>query len=221
MNYQSISIEELVQECAQHSHPDAWAEFIRRFQRLIASVVIKACNEWGDMSPEVIEDLIQETYLKLCANNCSLLARFQPHHPNAFLGYLRVVTANAVYDHFRSATADTRDVKKTEQLDEGTNQAHSQYGNVASADNAIFFSQIDEFLRQRGTGPAEEKERTIFWLYYRQGLTAKEIACIPGMNLTAKGVESTIFRMITFVRRSVVSGRNKERSTGIQGAESF
>src|SRR5437764_750732 len=102
MNYEPMSIDELVQECAKSSHADAWAEFIRRFHRLIASVVIRCCHEWSETSREVIEDLIQDTYVKLCANNRALLANFRPKHPNAFLGYLKTVTANLAYDYFRA-----------------------------------------------------------------------------------------------------------------------
>src|SRR5438552_11419527 len=98
MDYQSLSIDELVRECAERTCPEAWQEFICRFHRLIASVVMRACREWGVRAPDVIEDLIQETYLKLCVDNCALLRNFQSRHENAFLGFLKTVTANVVYD---------------------------------------------------------------------------------------------------------------------------
>ena len=68
MDYQVLSDDELVRECAERPCPEAWAEFIRRVHPLIASVVMRGCRQWSDTRPEVIEDLIQQTYLKLCAN---------------------------------------------------------------------------------------------------------------------------------------------------------
>ena len=40
MDYKSLSIEELVRECAQDPNSEAWIDFERRFKRLIGSVVI-------------------------------------------------------------------------------------------------------------------------------------------------------------------------------------
>jgi RNA polymerase sigma-70 factor, ECF subfamily len=40
----------------------------------------------------------------------------------------------------------------------------------------------------------------IFWLYYRDGLTARAIAQLPGIRLSVKGVESTIHRLTRRVR---------------------
>jgi hypothetical protein len=41
----------------------------------------------------------------------------------------------------------------------------------------------------------------VFWLYYRAGCSAAEIAAVPGIDLTAKGVESLLLRMTRELRR--------------------
>lgn len=204
MNYQTMSVEDLVQACARRAHPEAWLEFIQRFQRLIASTVIRACREWSQTSPDVIEDLIQETYLKLCANNYALLARFEPHHPNAFLGFLQAVTANVVYDHFRALHAVKRNIDSTVELNEAVNQLQPGSGCLDPTELAVFLKEIDDLLIGRGNSPAEEKERTIFWLYFRVGMTAKAIASLPAMELTVEGVESVIHRLKTFIRKALL-----------------
>ena len=204
MNYQSMSVEQLVGECANNADPDAWLEFIARFQRLIAGTVIKACREWSQCSPEIVEDLIQEIYLKLCNDNCALLIQFEPSHPNAFVGFLQKVAANVVYDHFRKLHAIKRDIDNTVELNEAVNQLQPGSGHLSPADLAIFLNEVDDLLRSRGDGPTEEKERNIFWLYFRVGLTAKEIAGIPAMELGVEGVESVIHRLKTFIRKSLL-----------------
>jgi len=213
MDYQVLSDDELVRECAQYPCPEAWREFIRRFHLTIAPVVMRGCRQWNDTRLEVVEDLTQQTYLKLCANNYAVLKRYQPRHENSFRSYLRVVTINAVYDHFRKEHPID---ENTVELNEATNAAKGGHN-----ENEIFFREIDNILRQRGNGPQEEKERAIFWLYYRHGLTSKAIASIPAMNLTVKGVESCIFRLTVYVKQAVVKRKQEEKPGGIQAAGSF
>lgn len=212
MDYQGLSIDELVRECAERPCFEAWQEFIRRFNRLIASVVIRCCHEWQDSRPEVIEDLIQQTYLKLCANDYAVLRRYQPRHENSFLGYLKVVTANVAYDHFR----------KEHPIDDKTDELDPDQGRSDnSGEDEIFFHQVDNILRQRGNGPQEQKERAIFWLYYRHGMTSKAIASIPAMNLTVKGVESCLFRLIVYIKQVLNKRKRGENPGGIQPPETF
>ena len=40
----------------------------------------------------------------------------------------------------------------------------------------------------------------LFWLYYRQGFTAEEIAALPAAGLSAKGVESALRRIAGWLR---------------------
>lgn len=196
MDYQSLSIDELVRECVERPCSEAWAEFIRRFQPLIASVAIRACRQCGCSSPDVFEDLTQDTFVKIFANNCAVLRRYQPRHENSFLGYLKVITVNLVYDHFRKK--HPVDDKKEE-----FKEAISP-GRGSNSDDELLFQKIDKILRERGNGPQEQKERAIFWLYYRHGFTAKEIASIPGLSLTVKGVESCIFRLTVYVKKRLL-----------------
>jgi RNA polymerase sigma-70 factor, ECF subfamily len=219
MDYQALSDEELVRECAEgsrkgHSCEEAWTEFRRRFHRLIAGVVIKAFRVWSGNLQSGYEDLIQDTYLKLWNNDCSLLVGCKPRHPDAFRGFLKTVAANVVYDHFRAEHADKRNVASTVELNESVNQIQSGYGHQDTVDMDLFFDGVDRVLRQRGNGPTEQKERTIFWLYYRQGFTAKQIASIPAMNLSVKGVESVIYRLTAFVRKALGFDQSDGASTG-------
>jgi RNA polymerase sigma-70 factor (ECF subfamily) len=200
MDYQVLSIEQLVEECAERPTPEAWEEFIRRFNRLIASVALRTLRKYGRATPDLVEEMIQETYLKLCANDCAMLKRFKSKHPNAFLGYLKVVTANLIIDIIRPLPDPKKIVEMTEIIP-------GPHFEAEAAEREIFFNRIDKILRQRGNGPQEEKERAIFWLYFRQGMTAKEIASIPGMKLTVKGVESCIFRLIVYIRKELFGDR--------------
>src|SRR5271156_3667595 len=107
-SYSSISIEELVRECSASRSPRAWEEFVRRFHRLIATVTLRTASRLGDSSKQTVDDLIQETYLKLCADDFRILRSFEHQYPDAFTGYVKVVTANVVRDHFKSFHSQKR-----------------------------------------------------------------------------------------------------------------
>jgi len=205
-DYQGLSVDELLRQCADTSAGCAWMEFIQRFHPLITTVVRRTCREWPGTPPDVAEDLIQETYLKLCANSSSLLGNFNSRHSNAFLGCIKTVATNVVYDYFRSSRAFKRDVGKNVELDHAINYLHQGDGEAESLDNRILLSEVDRLLQQRGDGPSEEKNRKIFWLYYREGLTAKAIASMSGASMTAKGVEGVIARLTRFVKQSFQAG---------------
>ena len=108
MPYRSLSATELVRACVDSADQEAWGEFVRRFQPVIAGVALRTARRWGEASPLVIEDLVQEAFMKLCGENRRLLREFQPQHEKAFYGYLKVVTTRVVHDYFKRSHAVKR-----------------------------------------------------------------------------------------------------------------
>jgi len=74
-------------------------------------------------------------------------------------------------------------------------------------ERAVLLDEVDACLRAVAPADTEERDRTIFWLYYRQGLTAKEIVELPSIGLSLKGVESTLHRLTQLVRAQLVTRR--------------
>jgi hypothetical protein len=74
---------------------------------------------------------------------------------------------------------------------------------------------IDVYLKSRACEPTFVRDYTIFWLYYREGMTAKAIAGVSSIGLTVKGVESTLLRLTRLVRT-----RFDQRSRGSGAASS-
>jgi RNA polymerase sigma-70 factor (ECF subfamily) len=69
------------------------------------------------------------------------------------------------------------------------------------------------------------RDRNLFWLYYRQGLTAEAISRIPAIGLSAKGAESAIGRLTRLLRETILHGnstppapaKKKENKPGVKG----
>jgi RNA polymerase sigma-70 factor, ECF subfamily len=229
VDYSTISAEELVLTCFQSGNELAWTEFVRRFQPLIARVVLRVARQWGEASPQTTDDLIQETYLKLCADRLRLLQNFNPTHENAIYGYIKVLTANLVHDHFKALNSQKHGRNITSALTEDCNLSESLGSSTSGAESierTVLIGQIEASLRTLGTGSNSERDRRIFWLYYRIGLPAGAIARIPGIGLTTKGVESTLFRVTKHVKQKLCHIPRSLRGDtpgdeGIRPAESF
>ncbi len=227
MLYSSLSAQDLIRACARSGDAAAWEEFIRRFHRLIAGVVLRTAWRWGENSRNVLDDLVQEVYLKLCAGHCRLLAELDLRHPAALLGYLKVITTNVVHDHFKSLHAEKRGAgEAAEELDALDLPAGNQAaGGPVALEREVLLREIDACLCALDSGATQERDRTIFWLHYRQGMSARAIAALPSIGLSIKGVESTLLRLTRLVR-SELAGRvtevgNPEDEKGVRAPNSF
>ncbi|HEY6348220.1 MAG TPA: sigma-70 family RNA polymerase sigma factor [Candidatus Angelobacter sp.] len=206
MSYDSQDTCELIRACADPRNSAAWQEFIRRFHKLIAGVAMRTCARWGEYSGGAADDLVQDTYLKLCADNCRLLLEFQGPHPDAIFGFIKVVTANIVNDHFRALHAEKRGGGVNPEDINSVQCATDcdQSGSLSAIQRAVLLGEIDHCLERCTQGESGERDRLIFRLYYGPcGFSAKDIAALPDVKLTVKGVESAILRITRLVRADV------------------
>jgi RNA polymerase sigma-70 factor (ECF subfamily) len=192
-----MAVEELIRACAELSDSAAWGEFIARFHRDISLSIIRTVRRWGFSPKEVLDDLIQDTYLKLCADKCRLLYDFAIAHPEAINGYVKTIAINVAHDYFKSQHSRKRGGRSVVQADEELEpKARTDgLGGPEAMERNILLRQINDYLHSCTEGPSQERDRMVFWFHYRQGMTAKEIATLPATRLTVKGVESLILRI--------------------------
>lgn len=203
-----LTTEELIRRCSSADGTRAdWEEFVRRFQPAIVQTVLRTSSRLGDSSSATVTDLVQETYLKLCADNFRLLRTFHPSHPDAFAGFVRTVAANLVRDHFRAQHSQRRGNSQTHssEFTELVPDSPTSAGNRDALQRSILLSEIDKHLRAALDGADAARNHRVFWLYFRAGCSAAEIAVLPGIGLTAKGVESLLARLTRDLRRRVAA----------------
>ncbi len=202
-----LPLPELLQLCLTTGDEIFWTEFIRRSQPLLARTILKALGGTAfARNSSLIDDLVQDTYLKLCANNCKALRLFKCRHEGGLPGFLKVIARNIANDYIRNSRSAKR----------GSGQELLNFedpaifrtiadSNRISPETAILINQIEVFLVTRSQKCESERDNAIFWLYYRDGLCAKAISELPWIGLTVKGVESVLLRLTLEIKARVNS----------------
>jgi RNA polymerase sigma-70 factor, ECF subfamily len=222
-----MSGEELIRACADNDGA-AWDEFVSRFHRPISLSIIRTAYQWGEIPQQVVDDLVQDTYLKLCSNKCRQLLDFASKHPEKIVGYVKTAAMNVAHDHFKCLHSQKRGSGEVSQMAEESDPkaAPSQPGGQEAMEQEVLFKEIDECIESCLEGPDRDRDRTIFWLYYQQGMTAKDISALPTIGLSDKGVESVIVRMIRLLRERMVGmqihiGSKSPGEKGFLSAQSY
>jgi RNA polymerase sigma-70 factor, ECF subfamily len=198
-----MSAEELIHACAELGDGAAWEEFVSRFRIPISLSIKRTACQWGKDPAQFVDDLLQETYLKLCADKCRLLLEFAQQHPeDAVLRYIKTIAINVAHDHFKSLHSQKRGAGETDQLLEDFDPAAQSrgFGGPEAMECEVFLKQVDGHLQNCAAGSNQERDCLIFWFYYLQGMSAKAIAALATIKLTAKGVEAVIFRLTRCLR---------------------
>jgi RNA polymerase sigma-70 factor (ECF subfamily) len=192
---------EILALCLNEGSEPAWKLFVGTFQPVIASSISRVIGRYGGVNPSLVDDLVQETFLRLCRDEAKLLRRFEARHESSIFGYIKVIATSVALDHFRARTADKRAAEVS--AGEAVREVPVRPTEI---ENVTFLGEVDRQLSARES----ERDRSIFWLYYRQGYSAREIAALPGVTLSQKGVESCIYRLTQLLRDSLGSSPFKK-----------
>jgi RNA polymerase sigma-70 factor (ECF subfamily) len=220
---------DLIRECANGACTPAWEEFVQRFRRPISLSVLRVARSRTKNVSQLAGDLMQETYLKLCADGCRKLLEFTSRNPGAANQYVAAIAINVARDHFKAFDSQKRSANETDPLPENAElPAHgASLGGQFATERQILMGEIERCLKRHATGPDQERDFLIFQLHYQQGFTAKAIAALPSIQLTAKGVEAVIFRLTRLLRehlvglRSQVVIKSEPDEKGFRSAESY
>jgi len=190
----SIPLHTLVASGLQAGDAELWEELIAKLQPIFARAIYRIAATWGTVISDEIDDVVQETFLKLGAGRQDAILRANLTSEAATTAYLKVMAANTARDYYKAKYSGKRGL---ELLSAGVQLEEIASSNGLDTDREILLSQIDSALE------ADERDRTVFWLYYRQGLTAREISLIPAFRLSVKGVESLIYRLTSTVKNAI------------------
>ena len=212
MHTQKLPVNELARACAHAADAAEWHELLRRCTPVAAVTAARVARMWtGFAVASVVDDIVQDVFLKLCEQERRILREFRPQGEDSFLALLRVVTTSVANDYFRKRRSEKRGGKVvTVAIEDDPNTTVVSCPDAGpNMQRTVLFNEIDRLLRS-ASGSVPERDRTIFWLYYLQGLTADEIAALPGTELTAKGVESALRRISTWLKKQMEPRARRE-----------
>lgn len=177
---------------------ELWCEFWHRFQPVIARTVrrrIVRYTRWVDSA--WVDDLVSETFLKICNDDYKALRKFEFRHQSALHGFLKVMAAHIAEDAIRKRNSDKEGGGLPHENIDDLPQPPSDRSNaVQSMLNNLRMNEIENCLQQRKSEPNFVRDHRTFWLYYRDGFTANEIYELPDIGFkSVKGVESALLRL--------------------------
>jgi RNA polymerase sigma-70 factor (ECF subfamily) len=201
-----MSAQDLIRACAELKDGGAWEEFVARFEPVLSLCIKRTACKWGRDPRQFVDDLLQETYLKLCADTCRSLLDFAQQHPeNEVLAYIKTIGINVARDHFKSLHSRKRGAGEVDQLLEDFDPAApgSSRGGPEAIQRELLLREIEDRLLGCAAGSNQERDCLIFWFYYLQCMSAKAIAALATIELNPKGVESVIFRLTRCLREKL------------------
>lgn len=104
---------ELMRACGSPDFPDAWDEFVRRFNRFVCVAVVRAYSQCsgrrpGQLDPETIADLVQDVYMKLLERSTAISGAFRGESDAAVFVYIGRVAISVAVDAQRRHLARKR-----------------------------------------------------------------------------------------------------------------
>ncbi len=191
--YLSATLGQAWQRCRENpASSAAWEDFLWRLLPCFEQIISRAAWGWRLHDRADVDDVVQDICLKICQLVKS--GACLPTEEAALEAYFKVMAANAALDWMRRRGAGKRNQDVTLPIEDHLAELVERVGGAQAVERAVLIGQIEDRLE------GSPRDVAVFWLYYRQGLTAAEIAAIPAVGLTVKGVESLIHRMAANLR---------------------
>ena len=164
---------------------------------MIAATIIKNLRGSKTVSTDLIDDLVQDTYVRIW--KLKALQSFRSPEPKAIYGFIQAIAFTVAQDHLRSAGAQKRGGGMERTTLEA---AHDESSGNRAMERRVLLREIEEILSEIAPLP---RDQAVFLLHHRHGLTAKAIAELPGIGLTPKGIESLLYRLKEEMKRRIVA----------------
>jgi RNA polymerase sigma factor (sigma-70 family) len=194
-----LGARDLIERCRSHDCDASWQEFLARYGWSLAATVRRALRRVGLAARrELQEDLLQETYCRLLADDRRRLANCRGDDDPTVTGYLCRIAENVVVDHLRRRGATKRGralLRAAPALGPGALERAPD--PEARADRRALVAESRRIYLAHGAAAlAGRNRRRDLWVTYLalfEGWSSQEIAERLG-SLTANNVDSVVYR---------------------------
>ncbi|HEY1957880.1 MAG TPA: sigma-70 family RNA polymerase sigma factor [Polyangiaceae bacterium] len=162
------------------SHPVAWREFERRYDRLIERCILKVTRRFTSVvSADDVREIACTLRLSLLANDMHKLRTFDPERGNRFSSWIGLLAINCAYDYLRSIRREPGKAALTEASDLAA-ETPDPFESVAQRQRAQIAQRLLESFSAR--------DRAFAALYFGEGL--EPVAIARRMKISVKTVYS-------------------------------
>lgn len=188
---------DLMRQCALNlSATDLWAEFHSRYRRRILLFLMRAFRARGGNSDDFVQcadDWVQEVFTKLVQNGGRALLSFRGTTEFSVYAFLGSIAASVVADQLRLQRAQRRSATVVA-IDEVPDSTAPYVDGGDAFRGLLEFIDLERTLLTDMETKNPERDFLIFRLYFIDGLSAREIAAMPGLKLTTSGLEKVLER---------------------------
>lgn len=193
-----LDVAELVRQCARDlQNEELWQQFYARYKRKILLYLLRAFRMVGGHSDEFLrfaDDWLQEVFTKLVQNEGHVIRSFRGTTEVSVNAFLASIALSIVVDQLRSQSALRRRAQVVP-LDQLQDVSSPRVDPVARFSALLELIDVEKALRTDEESKNPERDLLIFKLHFVEGLSAREIASIPGLKLTTSGSEKVLSRV--------------------------
>jgi RNA polymerase sigma-70 factor (ECF subfamily) len=197
-------IAKVIAGCIAEPGGRAREEFVCRFQKPIASMIVKTLRGYGVLQPDLIEDLIQDTYVRIFDDRSRILRQLKVIDENTIFGFVQSVAFSTVVDHFRSQFALKRGGREGVVASDIAGATAVTANPSAAYEERLLLQKIETLLEEITLPPNAERDRRIFQLQMA-GHSTRNIAETDGIGLSEKGVISVLHRLKAELRVRLIA----------------
>jgi RNA polymerase sigma factor (sigma-70 family) len=167
----------------------AWDAFVRQYSALIYHTIKKTLSlHHTEPSPEFVDDLSQEVFLSLVKDDFFQLRRFRGDNGCTLASWLRMIAVRRTIDQLRKSKLETDAITDT-CADPGDDLT-----------SAVLDRQLSDLL-VRALATLLPRERILIDLFFRQNLSAQDVASI--LHLPSGAVYTQKSRILAKLRKSL------------------
>jgi len=193
-----LDVAELLRQCARDlQNEELWQQFYARYKRKILLYLLRAFRMVGGHSDEFLrfaDDWLQEVFTKLVQNEGHVIRSFRGTTEVSVNAFLASIALSIVVDQLRSQSALRRRAQVVP-LDQLQDVSSPRVDPVARFSALLELIDVEKALRTDEESKNPERDLLIFKLHFVEGLSAREIASIPGLKLTTSGSEKVLSRV--------------------------
>jgi RNA polymerase sigma-70 factor (ECF subfamily) len=180
--------------------PAAWAEFQRKYDRLVMRCITKVTKGFASVSLDDVCEIRGQLYLSLVINDHAKLRSFDPSRGSRLSSYVGMLAIHCAYDWLRTVRREPQR-EALAAAEDLTSETPDPFEATAQAERAE--------LAARVMAGFSERDRVFAALYFGEGLEPHEIA--RSMKISVKTVYSKKHKIQSKLE-SIVAGLRSDLS---------